>query len=203
MAQMAKTDMGQMIVKPAVENLAEAARAAAATGKPPVNDWDPPHCGPINIRIGRDGTWYHEGRPITRPGLVRLFASILRRDGEEYVLVTPVEKFSISVEDAPFVAQDFEVSGSGRAQEITFFTNVADAATAGPDHPFTVHVDPDTGAPAPYVTIRPGLKALIDRKSFYRLVDLGTEDEVEGKPWFGLWSSGRFFPMIPASDLAV
>ena len=123
--------MAQMIVKPTVDNLAEAARAAGKKGPPPVHLWNPPFCGDLDIRIARDGTWFYLGTPIGRQGLVRLFASILRKDDDSFFLVTPVEKVGITVEDAPFIAQDFEVTGEGDAQKITFFTNVADAATAG------------------------------------------------------------------------
>ena len=130
---------------------------------------------------------------------MRLFSSILKKEGDRYFLVTPVEKVGITVEDAPFVAVDFEATGTGRDQVLTFLTHVGDSAVAGPDHPIRVTRDPATGEPAPYVMIRAGLEALIDRKSFYRLVDLGAEHE----GWFGLWSSGQFFPVIPAQEMRV
>ncbi|MHC0053522.1 DUF1285 domain-containing protein [Actibacterium sp. D379-3] len=190
-----------MIVKPDVENLASAARAASKKGPPPVHLWNPPFCGDLDMRIARDGTWFYLGTPIGRPGLVRLFSSILRRDGDDYFLVTPVEKVGITVDDAPFVAQDFEVEGAGKQQIITFFTHVGDSAAAGPDHPIRVTRDPQTGEPAPYVNIRANLEALIDRKSFYRLVDLGSHADHDGQSWFGLWSGGQFFPLIPSAEL--
>ncbi len=193
--------MAQMIVKPTVDNLAEAARAAGKKGPPPVHLWNPPFCGDLDIRIARDGTWFYLGTPIGRQGLVRLFASILRKDDDSFFLVTPVEKVGITVEDAPFIAQDFEVTGEGDAQKITFFTNVADAATAGPDHPIRVEIDETTDEPAPYVTIRANLEARIDRKSFYRLIDLAVLAEHDGAPWLGLWSDGVFFPITPEADL--
>jgi hypothetical protein len=112
-----------------------------------------------------------------------------------------VEKVGITVDDAPFVAVDFTATGQGRAQELTFVTNVGDSATAGPDHPIRVIRDAQTGEPAPYVLIRANLEALIDRKSFYRLADLGQHADVNGRDWFGLWSGGAFFPMIPSEDL--
>ena len=152
--------------------------------------------------IKRDGTWFYQGTPIGRPALVRLFASILRKDGDAYFLVTPVEKVGITVEDAPFVAVDAESAGQGRDQTLTFTTNVDDQVTAGPDHPIRVVRDPKTGEPAPYVHIRRGLEALIDRKTFYRLIELGAHEEHEGQSWFGLWSGGVFFPMIPSAEIA-
>lgn len=194
---MAKPDNGQNIVKPSAEGIAASARAASSRGLPPVHLWNPPDCGDLDIRIARDGTWFYLGTPIGRPELVRLFSTILRKDGDRYVLVTPVEKVGITVEDAPFVATDFEASGAGREQTLTFQTNVGDTTTAGPDHPIRVERDAETGEPSPYVHVRANLEALIDRKSFYRLVDIGVHHE----GWFGLWSSGEFFPIIPSDDL--
>lgn len=188
---------------PNAESIAASARAAAkGRGIPPVHLWNPPHCGDLDIRISRDGTWFYMGTPIGRPELVRLFSTILRKDGESYVLVTPVEKVGITVEDAPFVAVDFELEGSGQAQTLTFTTNVADTVKAGPDAPIRIERDPKTGEPSPYVRIRANLDALIDRKSFYRLVDIGTSDIYEGKDWFGVWSGGQFFPIIPSAELS-
>jgi hypothetical protein len=199
---MAKPEPPQKIVKPGAESLAAAAsKAATGRGLPPVHLWNPPFCGDIDMRIARDGTWFYLGTPIGRAPMVRLFSTILRRDGDDYFLVTPVEKVGITVDDAPFVAVDFTAEGAGRDQRLTFTTNVGDHATAGPEHPIRVARDPDTGEPAPYVLIRAGLEALIDRKSFYRLADLGAVARQDGTDWFGLWSSGRFFPMIPAADL--
>lgn len=186
-----------MIVKPTADGLAASARAASSRGLPPVHDWNPPDCGDLDIRIARDGTWFYLGTPIGRPELVRLFSTILRKDGDRYVLVTPVEKVGITVDDAPFVAVDFERDGSGEAQTLTFRTNVGDSATAGPDHPIRVERDPETGEPSPYVHIRAGLEALIDRKSFYRLVEVAAHHD----DWFGLWSGGEFFPVIPSDEL--
>jgi hypothetical protein len=190
-----------MIVKPSAENLAAAARAAARKGPPPVHLWDPPFCGDLDMEIRRDGTWFYLGTPIGRHGMVKLFSSILKREGDDYFLVTPVEKVGIRVEDAPFVAVDFEVRGKGREQVLTFLTQVEDQVAAGPDHPIRVVRDAATGEPSPYVLIRANLEALIDRKSFYRLVDLGAHEDHEGGRWFGLWSSGQFFPMIPSAEL--
>ncbi|WP_037276644.1 DUF1285 domain-containing protein [Roseovarius mucosus] len=187
------------VTSPSADGLAASARAVRAKGKglPPVHLWNPPFCGDLDMRIARDGTWFYLGTPIGRPELVRLFSTILRRDGDAYFLVTPVEKVGITVDDAPFVAVDFESDGTGAAQTLRFETNVGDHVTAGPDHPIRVTRDPETGEPSPYVLVRANLEALIDRKSFYRLVDIG--DRHEG--WFGLWSGGQFFPVIPEAEL--
>ena len=185
------------ITSPSAESLAESARAAQGKGLPPVEDWNPPFTGDMDIRIARDGKWYHEGGEITRAGLVRLFASILRREGDRYYLVTPVEKVGITVEDAPFVAVDVEAEGEGQEQNLIFETNIGDRVVAGPDNPIRVERDDRTGEPSPYVMIRAGLEALIDRKSFYRLIDRGTRQD----GWFGLWSGGAFFKVAPQDDL--
>jgi len=187
----------EKIVKPSAESLASAARTASKGGLPPVHLWNPDFCGDLDMRIARDGTWFYLGTPIGRPELVRLFSTILRKDGDDYFLVTPVEKVGITVDDAPFVAVDFEVEGSGKDQTLTFETNVGDFATAGPDHPIRVERNAETGEPSPYVLIRANLEALIDRKSFYRLVDIGAHHD----GWFGIWSGGEFFPIIPSDEL--
>lgn len=149
------------------------------------------------MRIARDGTWFYLGTPIGRPELVRLFSTILRKDGDRYVLVTPVEKVGITVDDAPFVAVDFERTGDSTQQSLTFTTNVGDRTTAGPDHPIRIERDDETGEPSPYIHVRAELEALIDRKSFYRLVEIGVHHD----GWFGLWSGGQFFPIIPSDEL--
>lgn len=195
---MAKTMNTQKIVTPSAESLASSARAAQKGGLPPVHLWNPPHCGNIDMRIARDGTWFYMGTPIGRFELVKLFSTILRRDGDDYVLVTPVEKVGITVDDAPFVAVDFNQTDDG----LVFETNVGDFVTAGTDHPIRVVRDDTTGEPSPYVLVRANLEALIDRKSFYRLVDIGEEAEHEGERWFGVRSDGVFFPIIPAAELA-
>jgi uncharacterized protein len=199
---MAKPRKEQLIVKPSAENLAAAAKAAGKKGLPPVHLWNPPFCGDLDMEIRRDGTWFYLGTPIGRHALVKLFASIIRKDGDDYFLVTPVEKVGIRVVDAPFVAVDAEATGKARDQILTFTTNVEDAVTAGPDHPIRVTRDPETGEPSPYVLIRRNLEALIDRKTFYRLVDLGAHEDQGGTSWFGLWSGGTFFPIIPSAELS-
>lgn len=192
-----------MDIGPTAEGLAAAARRAGGRGLPPVHLWNPPFCGDLDIRIARDGTWFYLGTPIGRKPLVRLFSSILRRDGNSYFLVTPVEKVGILVDDAPFVAVDVAAEGAGEAQALTFTTQVDDVVAAGPEHPIRVAFDPETGEPAPYVHVRAGLEALIDRKSFYRLVELGVEEERDGVAQFGVWSGGAFFAFAPAAALAV
>ncbi len=145
----------------------------------------------MDMVIRRDGSWWHEGAPIRREALVRLFSTILRKDGADFVLVSPVEKWIITVEDAPFVAVDMDVSGAGQDQTLRFVTNVGDSCVAGPQTPIRVTEDPATREPSPYVMVRDGLEALIDRKTFYRLVDLGVEQD--GR--FGVWSGGEFFAL--------
>jgi hypothetical protein len=194
---MAKTMTGQKIVTPSAESLAASARAAKKGGLPPVHLWNLPFCGDLDMRIARDGTWFYLGSPIGRAELVKLFSTILRRDGDDYFLVTPVEKVGIIVDDAPFVAVDFNPV----ADDLVFETNVGDRVTAGPDHPIRVVRDSQTGEPSPYVLVRANLEALIDRKSFYRLVDIGDHADINGINWFGVWSGGAFFGIIPTAEL--
>ncbi|MFQ5533934.1 MAG: DUF1285 domain-containing protein [Sphingomonadales bacterium] len=155
--------------------------------------WNPEFCGDIDIRIGRDGTWYYMNSPIGRPALVKLFAGILRRDGGDYFLVTPVEKLGITVDDAPFTAVEFEVEGKGERQVLRFRTNVGDVVEAGPDHPIRVNIDPRTGEPAPYLMVRDRLEALITRAVFYDLVALGVERTPGNRTILGVFSGGSFF----------
>ena len=190
---------GQNIVTPSAENIAASVSAATrGKGLPPVHLWNPPFCGDLDIRIARDGTWFYLGTPIGRPALVKLFSSILKKEAGKYYLVTPVEKVGIQVDDAPFVAVDVE----HRDGDLHFTTQVGDTMIAGPDHPIRVERDPETGEPSPYVLVRSNLEALIDRKSFYRLVDLGLHEIWKGESWFGLRSQSTFFPMIPSKELS-
>jgi uncharacterized protein len=202
---MTKGTDAQMIVKPSADGLAASVQAAANAsgrkGPPPVHLWNPPYCGDLDIRIAKDGTWSYLGTPIGRAPLVRLFASILKREGDRYFLVTPVEKVGITVEDAPLFVVDFTVDAAGPDQIITFHTRTDDDTVCGADHPLRVAYRGETGEPAPYVLIRPGLEARIDRKSFYRLVEVGTIEPLDGTNWFGVRSSQQFFPMIQAKDL--
>ena len=191
-----------MTVKTDAEGIAAAAREAVGEdGLPPVHLWNPPYCGDLDMEIRADGTWFYEGTPIGRPGLVKLFSSILRKEGAKYFLVTPVEKVGIRVADAPFVAVHAEIEGECKDRAVTFLTHVGDSVAAGPDRPIRVERDPETGEPRPYVLVRAELEALIDRKTFYRLVEAGAHAEVDGTRWFGLRSDGAFFPVIPSADL--
>jgi len=188
----------QNSVKPSADSLASAAQGFAKRGPAPVHLWNPDYCGALDMRIARDGTWYYLGSPIGRLPLVRLFSSILKREGDDYFLVTPVEKVGITVEDVPFIAVDFELSDG---PVITFTTHVGDTVALGPEHPLRLAYN-EKGEPAPYVLVRNNLEARIDRKSFYRLVEIASTHMLEGKPWLGVWSNGAFFPFIPESELA-
>ena len=169
-----------------------------AKGLPPIELWNPPFCGDIDMRIAADGLWYYMNSPIGRKPLMKLFASILRFDGDgKYYLVTPVEKCGIRVDDAPFVAIRMQVAGKGHDQVISFETNVDDEIVIGTDHPLRVAEEAGTGGLKPYVLVRRNLEALVSRALFYDLVALSV---VEGE-WFGVWSSGVFFPMQKASEL--
>ncbi|MEO1470959.1 MAG: DUF1285 domain-containing protein [Pseudomonadota bacterium] len=185
------------------DGIAKAVKAASQgrKGPPPVHLWNPPYCGDLDIRIGRDGLWWYLGTPIGREALVRLFASVLKREDGRFYLVTPVEKIGITVDDAPFVAVDFRVEAGETGPVLVFITNVGDETAAGAENPIRVALDPETGEPAPYVHVRRGLEALIDRKSFYRLAEIGEVRETGGEAWFGLVSAGRFFPIQRAAEL--
>ena len=162
-------------------------------GLPPVHLWNPDFCGDIDMRITRDGTWFYLGTPIGRKPMVRLFSTIIRRDGDDYFLITPVEKVGITVDDAPFVATLLDVQGEGESQVLRFTTNVEDVVEAGAEHPLRVSIDPATQEPAPYLHVRANLEALIHRNVFYQLVDLSVTREIDGERWMGVWSDGEFF----------
>ncbi|CUH42809.1 DUF1285 domain-containing protein [Ruegeria atlantica] len=188
---------GQKPVTPSPDGLAASVKAAKTRGLPPVHLWNPPFCGDLDIHIAKDGSWTYLGSPINRFELVKLFSSILKKEDGKYCLVTPVEKVGITVEDAPFVAVDFDATGEGQTQVLTFTTRVGDTAIAGPDHPIRIVIDPETDEPSPYVLVRANLEARIDRKSFYRLVDIATHKD----GWFGVWSGGQFFPLVRSDSL--
>lgn len=191
--------MGQKEAPKGLESFLAAATEGA--GKPrPVERWNPAYCGELDMRIGADGTWFYQGTPIGRPKLVKLFASILRKDPERYVLVTPVEKVGISVEDAPFIAVEMHAEGEGADQILAFRTNVDDAVTAGPDAPMRFERGAAEGL-KPYVRVRGDLWARLSRPLLYDLVERGTEQEVDGTVWFGVYSSGTFFPIAPADEV--
>lgn len=153
-----------------------------------------------NMSIARDGTWYHDGGPIRRPALVKLFSTVLRRDEQGgFWLVTPVERVPISVEDAPFVAVELRIGGRGADQVVSFRTNIGDWVEAGACHPLRVEENPETGEPSPYILVRDRLEALILRPVFYRLVEAAEERRVDGKDRIGIWSKGTFFPLGEAT----
>jgi uncharacterized protein len=171
-------------------SLAEIVALAEARKLPPVDKWNPDHCGHSAMRIARDGTWFHEGSPIGRPAMVRLFSSILRREPDgRFVLVTPVEKLDIDVEDAPFLAVELRTEGEGRERSLAFRLNIGDLVVAGPDHPLRVEQGED--GPQPYLAVRSGLDARIARSVYYELAELALAEGAEPP---GLWSGGHFFP---------
>jgi hypothetical protein len=180
--------------KTGLEGVAAAVRQAPGRGLPPVHLWNPAHCGDIDIVIKRDGTWFHEGAPIGREALVRLFSTVLRKDPDGFHLVTPVEKMRITVEDAPFIAVRVDRVGGA----LRFLTNVGDEVEAGPDNPIRVDMDPASGEPRPYLHVRRGLEARIRRPVFYELVEMAEERETPEGPRLGVWSNGAWFPVGPA-----
>ncbi|HEY5071114.1 MAG TPA: DUF1285 domain-containing protein [Caulobacteraceae bacterium] len=183
--------------------VAAARPQAPGRGLPPVHLWNPAHCGEIDIVIQRNGRWLHEGAPIGRPALVRLFSTVLRRDPDGFHLVTPVEKLRIQVEDAPFVAVGLEATTDLAGEAVlTFTTNVGDQIEAGPDNQIRVETDPVTGEPRPYVHVRRGLEALIDRSVFYDLVEMASERDLGDGPFLGVSSGGVWFPLGAAAPLA-
>ena len=168
----------------AFEELLAAARDRSL---PPVWQWQPARVGDIDIRIAANGDWFHEGTLVKRFAIARLFATILRVEDGQHYLVTPVEKLRIRVDDAPFIATDFETQGAGRERRIVFATNVGDAVLADAEHPIVVQER--NGEPRPYIPVRDGLRALIARPAFYRLVDIADADGEE----VSVWSAGTRF----------
>ena len=177
------------------------AAGRAEDGIPPVHLWNPPDCGTIDMRIGHDGTWFYQKTPITRPAMVRLFASILKREGDRYYLVTPVEKCGIAVDDAPFVAIDVTEESTPLGPALRFRTNVGDEVVCGPDHALRFEPQPPVGGLKPYVHIRRGLWAKVSRPVYYELAERGEQRMMDGTEWFGVVSQGAFFPMAPAAEL--
>lgn len=167
-------------------------------GPPPVERWNPPFCGDIDMKIAADGTWFYQQTPIGRPALVKLFASVLKREGDKYFLVTPVEKVGIVVDDAPFLAVELAVDREPR-QVLTFRTNVDDVVAAGPGHALRFEPEAETGGLKPYLHVRRDLWAKVTRALFYDLVELGEERDVGGKAMFGVVSNGEFYAMAEAS----
>jgi uncharacterized protein len=167
-------------------------RAQSSKGLAPVEKWNPPYCGDIGMKIRADGVWIYGGTPIGRMPLVRLFAGVLRKDADgKHYLVTPAEKVDVDVADAPFLAVEMEVRGSGRAQTLVFRTNVDDVVMAGPEHPLRFAVEPGSQGLKPYLLVRGRLEALVTRAVYYDLVELAADDG----NGLGLWSGGVFFAM--------
>ncbi|HLL26941.1 MAG TPA: DUF1285 domain-containing protein [Xanthobacteraceae bacterium] len=178
---------------------------AAAVGKgrhPPVDKWNPPFCGDLDMRIAADGTWFYLGTPIGRPALVRLFASVIKREGGRYYLVTPVEKVGIRVEDAPFLAVEMEIDQRGPQQNLIFRTNVDDVVRCDAEHRLRFEPEAGTGGLRPYLHVRRDLWAKVTRPLFFDLVAIGEVRVAEGKRMFGVVSAGEFFAMAPEETIA-
>jgi hypothetical protein len=187
-----------------LRGLKDVEQAMRVKGLPPVEKWNPPFCGDIDMRIAADGNWYYMNSPIGRKPLVRLFSTILRHDADgKYYLVTPVEKCGIRVDDAPFLAVHMEVEGRGQGQLIRFRTNVEDEVEVDEEHPLRFETEAGTGGLKPYVLVRGRLEALVNRPIFYDLVAIGTVVERQGEDWYGVWSGGRFWTMARAADIGL
>ena len=191
-----------------LEGIAGAVKEAGGRGPPPVHLWNPPYCGEIDMRIAADGTWFYQKTPIGRAALVKLFASVLKREGDHYYLVTPVEKCGITVDEAPFLAVELAVENAAATADpavsrtLRFRTNVDDWVTAGPDNALRFEPEPVTGGLKPFLHVRRNLWAKVTRALFYDLVDLGEERDVAGERMFGVASGPAFFVMAPADSIA-
>jgi len=173
---------------------------AGRKGLPPVERWNPAYCGEIDMRIAADGTWHYMGTPINRPALVKLFSTVLRKHPKRHVLVTPVERVGIEVEDAPFLAVEMAVEGEGEGRQIAFRTNVDDLVQVGAERPLRFEQDAKGGV-KPYVRVRGELWARVTRSLALDLIALGEEGEIAGAATFGVRAGGAFFPIAPVSDL--
>jgi hypothetical protein len=187
--------------QPGLEAITGALARAGAKGPPPVERWNPPFCGDLDIRIAADGTWFYLKTPIGRPALVKLFASVLKREGDGYFLVTPVEKCGITVDDAPFLAVEMNVEDGADGRVLHFRTNVDDWVTCGPQHALRFEPEAGTGGLKPYLHVRRDLWAKVTRALFFDLVEIGEERDVDGEAMFGVSSMGAFFPMAPAEQV--
>jgi hypothetical protein len=177
-------------------------KAQGAKGPPPVERWEPPYCGDIGMAIRADGTWMYQNSPIGRLPLVKLFASVLRKDADgRHYLVTPVEKVDVSVADAPFLAVEMEVRGRGEAQDLVFRTNVDDIVACGPQRPLRFVEEPGSGGLKPYLLVRGRLEALLTRALYYDLVELAVPGPGGGED-IGLWSGGAYFPLAAGGGAA-
>lgn len=184
-----------------VSGLEALMREHADDPAPPVERWNPPYCGDIGLKIRADGTWTYQGSPIGRRSLVRLFSRVLRRDPDgRYYLVTPVEKVDIGVADAPFMAVEMSVEGSGKKQKLLFRTNVDDVVACGEQHKLRFASEPGSGGLKPYVLVRGRLEALVARSIYYDLVELAMASDVQGARKLGVWSDGAFFPLEASTN---
>ncbi|HYA72905.1 MAG TPA: DUF1285 domain-containing protein [Roseiarcus sp.] len=199
MAERSEGDEAARTPEAALSGLREAAEARKR-GPAPVHLWNPPYCGEIDMRIAGDGTWFYRGSPIGRASLVQLFASILRKDEDRYVLVTPVERVGVRVDDAPFLCVEMGVNGAGGEPNLTFRTNVEDIVTVDAEHPLRFERGAAEGI-KPYVRVRDDLWALVKRALYYDLVALGKVERWRGEDWFGVRSGALFFPMTRASEI--
>jgi hypothetical protein len=199
MAQETRPDSAE--ARRGLDAIAGVARAASQKGPPPVHLWNPPFCGDLDMRIASDGTWFYLKTPIGRHALVKLFASVLKREGDKYFLVTPVEKCGIVVEDAPFLAVELAVERGKAGQVLNFRTNVDDWVACGEDHALRFEPEPETGGLKPYLHVRRNLWAKVTRALFYDLVELAEERDIGGERMFGVTSGGAFFAMAPAETL--
>jgi hypothetical protein len=195
---MAKEGQGRTI---GLDAIAGAVGQVAAKGAPPVHLWNPPFCGDLDLRIAADGTWHYLKTPIGRPALVKLFASVLKREGDKYYLVTPVEKCGIVVEDAPFLAVELKVETQAGRRILHFRTNVDDWVACGPQHALRFEPQGEPGGLNPYLHVRANQWAKVTRALFYDLVALGEERDVGGQRMFGIASDLEFFAMQPAASL--
>ena len=184
-----------------LDAIAGEVRRAGKQGPLPVHLWNPPFCGDIDMRIATDGTWYYLGTPIGRPALVKLFASVLKREDDKYFLVTPVEKVGIVVEDAPFLAVEMKTEQTPDGPALHFRTNVDDWVRCGSEHRLRFEPEAGTGGLKPYLYVRRDLWAKVTRALFYELVERGEEREVDGETMFGVASAGVFFAMARADSL--
>jgi uncharacterized protein len=184
-----------------LDSITGALSSAAGKGPPPVDRWDPPFCGDLDMRIGADGTWFYLKTPIGRPALVKLFASVLKREHGKYFLVTPVEKCGITVDDAPFLAVELGIEERAEGRVLNFRTNVDDWVACGPQHTLRFEPEQGTGGLKPYLHVRRDLWAKVTRALFFDLVELGEEREIDGRAMFGVTSMGVFFAMAPADQV--
>ena len=183
---------------PSIAGIEALIKAQTDQGEAPVDSWNPPHCGDIGMAIRADGVWTYQGSPIGRLPLVKLFARVLRRDPDgRHYLVTPVEKIDIAVDDAPFLAVEMQVDGTGKEQRLTFRTNVDDIVTVDADHPLRFAEEPGSGGLKPYVRVRGRLEALLTRALYYDLVELARPMD-DGTDRLAVWSAGTAFPLEPA-----